>query len=80
MGSDRVKELLLVAYLWGSQPPFQVQTAELLGRPSPLLQGNPGFGDLLGQELRSSLQVREATVPTASPCHQVAHEVSHNFD
>lgn len=55
-------------------------TAELVGRPWPLLQGNPAFGDPLGKVLRSSLQVREATVPTASPCHQVASAVSHPFD
>lgn len=54
------------------RPPSQVQTVELLGRPSPLLQGNPAFGDPLGQVLRSPLQVREATLPTASPCHRVA--------
>lgn len=66
MGSDRVKELLLVTYLWGSQPPSQVHTAELVGRTLPLLQGNPAFGDPLGEVLRSPLQVREATVPPHS--------------
>lgn len=62
-----------------SLPP-SLQTAEFLGRPSPLLQGNPAFGDPLSQLLRSPLQVKEATIPTASPCHQLAPAVSHYLD